>query len=69
MERLQLVSVELLWVQSLQPWSGHKQANGQAMLSWLQQIFVGEEDCLTNRKNVCVGGYDNEWAPILISYN
>ena len=27
------------------------------MFPWLQQTFVGEEDCVTSPKNVCVGGY------------
>ena len=24
---------------------------------WLQQTFVGDEDCVTSPKNVCLGGY------------
>ena len=27
------------------------------MFPWLQQTFVGEEDCVTSPKSVCVGGY------------
>ena len=31
-------------------------SNGQGMFPWLQQTLVGEEDCVTNQNNVCVGG-------------
>ena len=30
------------------------------MFPWLQQMFVGEEDCMTRLKNVCAGGYQRD---------
>ena len=28
-----------------------------SIFPWLQQTFVGEDDCVTNPKSVCLGGY------------
>ena len=39
---------------------GETQASkGQGMSPWLQQMFMGEEDCVMNPKNVCERGYQN----------
>ena len=36
---------------------GTRVNKGKGMFPWLQQTFLGEEDCVTSPKNVCVKGY------------
>jgi len=43
---------------------GTRATKGKGMCPWLQQTFVGEEDCVMSPKNVCVGGYKNGY-PVL----
>ena len=35
---------------------GTGRIKGQGMFPWLQQTFVGDDDCMTSPKNVCIGG-------------
>ena len=36
-------------------WANKRQGMFQGMFPWLQQTFVGEEDCVTSPNNVCIG--------------